>query len=123
MNTLFLENQFGEISENYITGGNSPSIAAIATNTVVANLTGGSAVATAVTVQALANKLPAKTGVAAISAEAASVAVTIALSTGNTYSDAAVNTAVNTGLASVNTALNVAITQMNAILAALKVQS
>lgn len=47
-------------------------------------------------------------------------AVTIALSTANTYTDAAVNTAVNTALASLITDINADRTTINQILTALK---
>lgn len=123
LNNITLKNQFGETSINQIVDSDGVPLPPQATLTVVANLTGGSATPTAVTTQALANKLPAKAGVQSISAEGAAGAVTIALSTSNTYSDAAVNTAVNTALASVVTELNAAITAVNAILAALKVVS
>lgn len=123
VNDITLKNQFGEISVNQILGSAVVPLPAQAAHTVVANNTAGSAVPTAVPVQSIANALPAKAGVTAISAEAAAVATTITLSTSNTYSDAAVKAAVDTGLAAVNTSLNAAITQINAILAAMKVVS
>lgn len=58
--------------------------------------------------------------VTAVAAESTAGAVTIALSTSNTYTDAAVNAAVNTALASVVSELNTAITKINELLTALK---
>jgi hypothetical protein len=82
--------------------------------------TKGALIATPASLQSLSTAMPAKAEVTALSAESASGAVTIALSTSNTYTDAAVNAAVNTALASVVTQLNAIITQANALLAALK---
>lgn len=110
--TLVLKNQFGEESVNKVLTGSTEGLP-IGANTISANLTGASAVPTGTSTQAVANKLPAKTGVTAISANPA---VTIALSTSNTYTDAAVNAAVNAALASV-------VADINALLAALKVVS
>jgi hypothetical protein len=120
--TLNLVNQFGEESLNTVVGGDFDGVP-IASNTILANLTGSTANPSANTIQAVANKLPAKAGITAISAEAAATAITIALSTSNTYSDAAVNSAVNAALVTVVADINAAITQMNAILAAMKVSS
>lgn len=119
---IVLENQFGEQSINAILEGTdwSPAVAPAATKTVFANDTGGSAVPTAVPYATFSQHLPAKSGVTALSAEAAASAITIALSTSNTYTDAAVNSAVNTALGTVVTQLNTLITQANALLAALK---
>lgn len=123
--TLLMTNKESGVSVLYFVAGGTAAIALqpIATNTILGNFTGGSALPVAQTVQAVANKLPAKTGVAAISAESPAVASSIALSTSNTYTDAAVNSAVNTALTAVNVSLNAAITQLNAILAAVKVIS
>ena len=75
-------------------------------------------------IQAVSDKLPAKTGVASVSALATPLsAITIALSTSNTYTDAAVNTAVNTALASAVADMQLLVTKVNALLAALKVQA
>lgn len=119
---LNLQNQFGETSINNVLGGDFDGVP-IAANTILANLTGASATPIGNTTLAVANKLPAKTGVTAISAESAATAITIALSTSNTYTDAAVNAAVNAALVTVVADINAAITQMNSILAALKVVS
>lgn len=122
---IVLKNQFGEESiNNVLPGGTTvPGIEPIAAHTVLMNNTGASAQPAAVAVQAVSNALPAKAGVTAISAEAAATAITIALSTSNTYSDAAVNSAVNAALVTAVADINAAITQINAILAALKVVS
>lgn len=122
--TIFLENQFGEKTENWIIGGTNPvGTTPVAAHTVVMNNTGSSALPSGVAVQAVANALPAKAGVTAISAEAVATAITIALSTSDTYTDAAVNSAVNGALVTVVADINAAIAQINAILAALKVVS
>lgn len=63
--------------------------------------------------QALANAFPPKAGVTSIPALGT---VTIALSTSNTYTDAAVNVAVNAALATI-------VSKLNAVLAAMKVSS
>lgn len=123
LNQLSLKNQFGETSINQVLSTSIIDLPAQAANTVIANLTGSSAVPTAATVLALSNRLPAKTGVTAISAESVATAITIALSTSNTYTDAAVNAAVNGALVTVVADINAAIAQINAILAALKVVS
>lgn len=122
MSTLNLENQFGEVSKNQILPSSSGvPLPAQASGTVVANLTGSSAQPSAVTLQALSTKLPAKAQITAISALATPVSpITIALSTSNTYSDAAVNTAVNAALTTAVADLQAQLTQMNAILSALK---
>lgn len=66
---LNLVNQFGEESINYVlASSNLPGAEPIAATSVVANLTAGSALPVAVTLQALANKEPAKAGVASITA-------------------------------------------------------
>lgn len=110
--TIFLENQFGEKSENFIIGGdNTVATVPIADGTVLSNLSGGSALADANTVQDVSNALPAKTGVTAISANATANAAT---QTGS-YVQADVQT-----IAALANSLK---TQVNAILAALKVVS
>lgn len=127
MSTLVLKNQFGEQSENTVIAGTDlPGVGPAATLTVLSNLTGGTAQMSANTTQAIANKLPAKAGVQSVVAIPSPVsAITIALSTsgGNTYTDAAVNSAVNTALASVVTDLQTQLDKINVILAALKVVS
>lgn len=121
---IVMKNQFGEESINTVlTGGtNVPAVTPIANGTVVANVSGVSAQAAAVAVQTISDKLPAKTGVTAIAALSTPVtAITIALSTGDTYTDAAVNSAVNGALTTVVADLQLLVTKANAILAALKV--
>ena len=54
--TLYLENQFGEVSENAVIGGDFVS-SSIAANTVLANITGSAAAPAAVTYAALSAKL------------------------------------------------------------------
>ncbi len=122
---IVLKNQFGEESINNVLPGGTTAIGIepMAAGTLLANLTGSTALPTAATKLAVANALPAKTGVTAISAEALATAITIALSTSDTYSDAAVNAAVNGALVTVVADVNAAIAQINAILAALKVVS
>lgn len=119
--TLNLVNQFGEESLNYVLpSSNLPGAEPIAATSVVANLTAGSAQPVAVTLQAFANKEPAKAGVTAISALATPVsAITVTTAGGNTYSDAAINAA----LVTVVSDLQAQLTQMNLILAQLKVVS
>lgn len=92
---IVLKNQFGEESiNNVLPGGTTlPGLEPIAAHTVLMNNTGASAIASAVVVQSVANALPSKAGITAISA----------LAGGATLSDV--------------------ITQVNAILAALKVVS
>lgn len=106
MSQLVLINQFGEESINQVqsTGTTVPGVAPMATKTILANLTGGTAVPTAATVLAVANALPAKTGVTAI---AALGTVTVADNT----------------KPSIDTALATIVAQLNAILAAVKVVS
>jgi len=122
---IVLKNQFGEESiNNILPGGTTLPVAdPVAAHTVLMNNTGATAVPSAVAVQSVSNALPAKAGVTAISAEALASAITIALSTSDTYTDAAVNAAVNAALVTVVADINAAITQINAILAALKVVS
>lgn len=102
MAKLVLENQFGEVSDNYILDGSE----------------------TAEATQAFSNALPAKAGVTAIAAIPTPItAITIALSTANTYTDAAVNAAVNAALVTVVADLTTQLSKINAILAAMKVVS
>lgn len=103
---LVLKNQFGEESINDVLPGGTtlPGAAPVATKTVIMNNTGGSAVPTAVAVQAVSNALPSKAGVTAINA----------LGT---------VTVVDNTKASIDTALATIVAQMNTILAALKVVS
>lgn len=119
--SLNLENQFGEVSKNVVLPSSTlPGAEPIAATSVVANLTAGAIVPVAVTLQAFQNKAPAKAGVTAITALATPVvAVTVTTAGGNTYSDAAINTALAALVADLQTQL----TQMNAILAQLKVVS
>jgi hypothetical protein len=111
MTTINLENQFGEVSKNTVlpSGSGVLPLPTQATLTAVANLTAGTAAPIAVTLQALANKCPAKAGVTATGALGA---VTVTTAGGDTYSDAALNTALAT-----------IVTQLNAVLAAIKVVS
>ena len=60
------------------------------------------------------------TPAAHVANQASAGAITIALSTSNTYTDAAVNTAVNTALTTVITDVNLSNTKINQILAALQ---
>ncbi len=55
--TLYLTNQFGEQSQNKITGGNFVSCAAVAANTIPSNLTSGAALPIANTYAAVSAKL------------------------------------------------------------------
>lgn len=110
---LVLKNQYGEESINdVLPGGTTANIAApIATNTILANLTGGTAAPTAATILAVANKLPAKTGITAITALATADAPTQSAS----YVQADVQ--------AIATLANDLKAKLNAILAAMKVQS
>ena len=125
MAQIVLENQFGEVSINQVIDGTDlPDLGPIANNTMLGNFSGGSALAAAYTNQAVANKLPSKAGVTAITALATPVtAITITLSTGDTYTDAAVKAAVDAALVTVVADLQSQLTQMNTILAQLKVSS
>lgn len=116
---MYMENEFGDKFQWYVLGGNVPGVTPIANGTVVANISGSTGLPTATALQSFSNKAPAKAGVTAIAAESAQGAITVTTAGGNTYADAAINTA----LASVVTGLNAVITQANAILAALKVVS
>lgn len=118
---LILENQFGEESINQVLGGTASLTSPIAANSVLANDTGSSALPLAVTYANISQHLPAKSGITAISSLATPItAVTIALSTSNTYSDSAVNTAVNAALVTVVADMQTQLTAINAMLAALK---
>lgn len=69
MSQINLTNQFGETSLNQIQpGGDFPALEPIANNTVLANISGGLADAAAVTLQNFSNILPAKAGIASITA-------------------------------------------------------
>lgn len=105
-NTLVLQNQYGETSINTVKPGGTdiPGLEPVAAHTVIMNNTAGSAVPAAVVVQSVANALPSKAGVTAISA----------LGT---------VTVVDNTKASIDTALATIVAQQNAILAALKVVS
>lgn len=122
---LVLVNQFGEESINSVQSAGTDVAAAlpIADSTILGNISGVLAAAAALTTLQVSNKLPAKTGVTAISPAADPSAQTIGLSTSNTYTDAAVNTAVNTALSSLNGQLTTINQKLSAILAALKVVS
>ena len=104
--TLVLQNQFGEESINTVLPGGdfNPEQEPIAAHTVLMNNTGSTAVALPIAVQNVANALPSKAGVTAISALGT---VTVADNT----------------KASIDTALATIVAQQNAILAALKVVS
>lgn len=66
--TIVLTNQFGETSINDINpGGTLSIIEPVAAGSVLANITGSSAVATAVLLPAFIQKAPAKTGITALS--------------------------------------------------------
>lgn len=109
-NKLILTNQFGEEFINTVGEGTTvPGVGPIADGTAVANISGATDEAVAVPLQALVDKEPAKTGVAAI----------VALATAN----AATQTAsyVQADVQSIATLANALKTQVNAILAALKV--
>lgn len=56
--TLYLTNQFGEQSQNYVTGGNFVSSSAVAAHSILSNLTAGSAQPIANTYAAIAAVLP-----------------------------------------------------------------
>lgn len=72
---------------------------------------------TPASLQSLATGLPAKAGITSLSALTSPVAaITVTTAGGNTYTDAAINTALASAVADLQTQL----TQMNAILAALK---
>ncbi len=101
---LIIKNQFGEQSQNEILGGDAVLTLPIGAGTILANLTGGSAVPTGTAKQTVSNALPAKAGVTAISA----------LGT---------VTVVDNTKASIDTALATIVAAQNAILAALKVVS
>ena len=77
----------------------------------------------ALEVQSAIDSLHAIAAAAHVANTSPADAVTIALSTSDTYSDAAVNTAVNAALASVITDINAANTKINAILASLQAAS
>lgn len=111
-------NQFGEESSNSVLPSSTlPDVSPIAAGTILANLSGSAAVASAQLLQTVSTKLPAKAGVTAISALATPVAaITVTTAGGNTYSDAAINVA----LASVVADLQTQLTAVNALLAALK---
>jgi hypothetical protein len=102
---LVLMNQFGEESINQVidSDGTVPAVE-VADGTIIANLSGDEDFPAAETLQVVADAMPAKTGVAAISA---SGAVTV----------------VDNTKASIDTALATIVAAQNAILAALKVQS
>lgn len=125
MAKIVLKNQFGEESINEVLPGTDlPDLGPIADGTMLGNFSGAAALASAITNQNVANKLPAKTGVTAISAIPTPItAITIALSTGDTYTDAAVNAAVNAALATAVSDMQTQLTKINAILAAIKVVS
>jgi len=110
-NDITLTNEFGEKTMNKINEVNIVPLPSQATLTVVANLTAGSAVPSAVTTQALANKLPSKAGVEAITA----IAVADAPVQTGLYVQADVQAIAD--LANANKA------KINEILAALKVVS
>lgn len=115
--TLNLENQFGEVTIGHVLSGNANLATPIAASTILSNLTGGSAAPIGNTLQSVSTKLPAKSGITALSALSTPVtAITVTTSGGNTYSDAAINVA----LASVVADLQTQLTQVNAMLAALK---
>ena len=122
---VVLVNQFGEKTNNYIPGGSNIDLATpIDAQKLVGNLSGSSALPAALALQTVANKLPAKAGVTSISALGTTVsAITTTLSTSNTYSDAAVKSAVDTALVSVVADLQALQTQLNLVLAQLKVVS
>jgi hypothetical protein len=120
---IVLKDQYGDETDNYVLPGGTtlPGAAPVAAHTVMANVTGSSATPSAVALQTFANDLPPNAAVAAITPLATPVSpITIALSTSNTYTDAAVNAAVNAALASAVADLQAQLTQMNAILAALQ---
>lgn len=125
MAQIVLENQFGETSINQVMEGTDlPDLEPIADGTVLANISGAADLASAVTIQAFSNKSPAKTGVTSVAALSTPLsAITIALSTSDTYSDAAVNNAVNAALVTAVADMQLLVTKVNALLAALKVQS
>lgn len=102
-------------------GTTLPGAVAAADGTILSNISGASALMANNTLLAVTNKAPAKTAVTAVSALATPLtAITIALSTGDTYTDAAVNTAVNTALASAVSDMQLLVTKVNALLAAIK---
>lgn len=120
MSKLILKNQFGEESINDVLSGSG--VGPEPTKTVMANDTGGSAAPTAVPFQTFSNHLPAKAGVTSIAAIPTPVtAITITLSTGDVYTDAAVKAAIDAALVTVVADLQTQLTKVNAILAALKV--
>ncbi len=123
--TLNVVNQFGETSiGKVLPSSDLPLGQPVADGSIISNISGGSAAPSANTLLAISDKLPAKTGVTAIAALSTPVsAITITLSTSNTYSDAAVKAAVDAALVTVVADLQAQLTQMNAILAQLKVVS
>lgn len=98
-NPLIMTNQYGEESINTVASGLTDLTTPMATKTILANDTGGSASPTGVTYATIAQHLPAKTGVTALSAVA---------------------TADATDLATAITLVNVLKAQHNLLLAALK---
>lgn len=106
MSKVVLINQFGEESINNVQAAGTDAVAlkAVATKTIVGNGTGGTAEPTALTYLAVANGLPAKTGITAIAASGAI-------------------TTVDNTKASIDTALASIVALHNQLLAALKVVS
>lgn len=108
-NDMTIKNQFGETSICQVVSVSTIPLPAQAAGTIVANLTNASAKPTAVTKQALADAVPAKTGVAALTA----IAVADAPAAAVVYTQADVQAMVD--LINANKAA------LNALLAALKV--